>query len=96
MTPNEELARNLTEYLSGGAQHFASLAGDEAFAIILSALNTATAERDREIAELRADKERLDWMDRHMSEYLIVEIFGMDVEVDKPLRDIIDQRRNGG
>lgn len=108
---NEEIARALTQYLMGGS-YYAEITTDETKALILAALNEATAERDREIArlrtlatregvldalteldQLRADKERLDWLDNYMTEYLMVELFGMDVDLTKRLREVIDARR---
>lgn len=49
---NEEIARVLTEYLMGGS-YYAEITTDETKALILAAINEATAERDREIARLR-------------------------------------------
>lgn len=43
--------------------------------------------------QLREDKARLDWLDNHLTEYLIVELFGMDVDPAQRLREVIDARR---
>lgn len=48
----EQIADTLTQYLMGGS-YYANVSADEAKALILAALNEATAQRDAEIARLR-------------------------------------------
>lgn len=91
MSTNEELAREAAATLDVAG--FTETDMRLAQIAILSALNIATAERDREIARLRADKERMDWL-------------LANAEIDNPqncseswdTRQAIDQamRRNGG
>ena len=49
----------------------------------------------RQMRELKKDKERLDWLDKYMTEYLMIEVFGYDVKVDTSVRDAIDAARRG-
>lgn len=50
---NEEIARLLTEYLMGGS-YYAEVTSEETMALILAALNEATAARDGDLARLQA------------------------------------------